>query len=164
MISVLLDTSFFIRLLNSEDPLHENAKGYYKYFLEEEIKMKISTISIAEYCVKGDITDLPLKNLMILPFNYDHGQKAGAFAKTIYEIRNKEKLVITPRILIPNDKTLCPSRCRKFHRRLCFVGCGICKNIRYFKKLLRSKIRIHRLEHYCRTTIRTAILRSTSVF
>ena len=69
MISVLLDTSFFIRLLNSEDPLHENAKGYYKYFLEEEIKMKISTISIAEYCVKGDITDLPLKNLMILPFN-----------------------------------------------------------------------------------------------
>ena len=35
MISVLLDTSFFIRLLNSEDPLHENAKGYYKYFLEE---------------------------------------------------------------------------------------------------------------------------------
>ena len=106
MISVLLDTSFFIRLLNSEDPLHENAKGYYKYFLEEEIKMKISTISIAEYCVKGDITDLPLKNLMILPFNYDHGQKAGAFAKTIYEIRNKEKLVITPRILIPNDTKL----------------------------------------------------------
>ena len=78
----------------------------YKYFLEEEIKMKISTISIAEYCVKGDITDLPLKNLMILPFNYDHGQKAGAFAKTIYEIRNKEKLVITPRILIPNDTKL----------------------------------------------------------
>ena len=68
--------------------------------------MKISTISIAEYCVKGDITDLPLKNLMILPFNYDHGQKAGAFAKTIYEIRNKEKLVITPRILIPNDTKL----------------------------------------------------------
>ena len=31
---VLLDTSFFIRLLNDEDPLHENALGYFKYFLQ----------------------------------------------------------------------------------------------------------------------------------
>ncbi len=81
MISVLLDTSFFIRLLNHEDPLHDNARGYYKYFLENDIKIKISTISIAEYCVRGDITDLPLKNLIILPFNYDHGQRAGVFRK-----------------------------------------------------------------------------------
>jgi predicted nucleic acid-binding protein len=27
--SVLLDTSFFIRLLNDEDPLHHNAKDYF---------------------------------------------------------------------------------------------------------------------------------------
>lgn len=27
--SVLLDTSFFIRLLNDEDKLHDNAVGYY---------------------------------------------------------------------------------------------------------------------------------------
>ncbi len=30
--SVLLDTSFFIRLLNDEDPLHKNAKGYFIRF------------------------------------------------------------------------------------------------------------------------------------
>jgi len=29
--SVLLDTSFFIRLLNDEDPLHKNAREYYKF-------------------------------------------------------------------------------------------------------------------------------------
>lgn len=27
---VLLDTSFFIRLLNAEDPLHDNAMGYFR--------------------------------------------------------------------------------------------------------------------------------------
>lgn len=30
---VLLDTSFFIRLLNEEDPLHENAFGLFQIFL-----------------------------------------------------------------------------------------------------------------------------------
>lgn len=32
--SVLLDTSFVIRLLSQGDPLHDNALGYYKYFLK----------------------------------------------------------------------------------------------------------------------------------
>ena len=45
---VLLDTSFFIRLLNEEDSLHENALGYFKYFLEHDFVIKISTIAIAE--------------------------------------------------------------------------------------------------------------------
>lgn len=61
--SVLLDTSFFIRLLNDEDELHNNALGYFKYFLENEITLKVSTITIAEYCVLGKIEDLPLINI-----------------------------------------------------------------------------------------------------
>ena len=55
--SVLLDTSFFIRLLNDEDSLHKNAVGYFKYFLENEVTLKISTISVAEYCVLGKLED-----------------------------------------------------------------------------------------------------------
>lgn len=106
MNSVLLDTSFFIRLLNSGDPLHSNAKDYFKYFLTEGIEMKISTISIAEFCVKGDITDLPLRNLKILPFNYDHACKAGEFMRIIFENKVKKNLDIHPRVLIPNDSKL----------------------------------------------------------
>tara|TARA_R110002072_G_scaffold199584_1_gene357257 strand:- start:227 stop:514 length:288 start_codon:yes stop_codon:yes gene_type:complete len=68
--SVLLDTSFFIRLLNDGDPLHLNAIDYFKHFAENEITMKVSTISIAEYCVKGTVDELPLKKLQILPFNF----------------------------------------------------------------------------------------------
>lgn len=33
---VLLDTSFFIRLLNEADPLHDNALDYFRYFLERK--------------------------------------------------------------------------------------------------------------------------------
>lgn len=73
--SVLLDTSFFIRLLNDTDPLHINAKAYFKYFLENDIILKVSTISIAEYCVRGSLDDLPLKNIQIIPFNLDHAKK-----------------------------------------------------------------------------------------
>ena len=39
--SVLLDTSFFIRLLNDEDKLHKNALGYYRYYLEKDIILKV---------------------------------------------------------------------------------------------------------------------------
>lgn len=72
--AVLLDTSFFIRLLNAEDPLHNQAKNYYKFFLTEGIKLKFSTISIAEYCIKGEISDLPLIHLQIIPFTQQFGR------------------------------------------------------------------------------------------
>lgn len=104
--SVLLDTSFFIRLLNDEDPLHENAKGYFKYFLDNDIIMKISTISIAEYCVLGRITELPLKNIFILPFNLDHAEKAGDFASIIFSEKLITKESLKPRAIIPNDSKL----------------------------------------------------------
>lgn len=82
--SVLLDTIFFIRLLNDEDSLHLNAVGYYKYFLQNEIVLKVSTISIAEYCVPGKLEDLPLKNIQITPFNLKDAEKTGEFAKIIF--------------------------------------------------------------------------------
>ena len=45
--AVLLDTSFFLRLLNDSDRLFMNADGYFRYFIQNEISMMISTISIA---------------------------------------------------------------------------------------------------------------------
>lgn len=102
--SVLLDTSFFIRFLNDEDPLFKNADGYFRYFLKEEITMMISTISIAEYCVGGDIYELPLKNLQIVPFNLDHSKKTGEFARIVFQ--NKGKLKLNERNIIPNDTKL----------------------------------------------------------
>lgn len=100
---VLLDTSFFIRLLNEEDPLHRNALDYFRYFLQHDFVIKISTIAIAEYCVKGDVTDLPLKNMLIVPFNFDHAIRAGKMIGEVYAEKKKRGAIITPRAVVPND-------------------------------------------------------------
>jgi hypothetical protein len=101
---VLLDTSFHIRLLNDQDPLHKNVLGFYQYFLEKEIRLKCSTISIAEYCVRGKIEELPLKNLEIIPFNITHAVKAGEFANIVFT--HKNTLNLGNRLIIPNDNKL----------------------------------------------------------
>lgn len=104
--SVLLDTSFFVRLLNDEDSLHNNAKGYFRYFLENEIVLKVSTISIAEYCVRGKIDELPLRNIQIIPFNLDQAKRTGEFAEAIFEQNKIDKEKLSPRAIIPNDSKL----------------------------------------------------------
>ncbi|HNV95234.1 MAG TPA: hypothetical protein PKG63_02070 [Bacteroidales bacterium] len=102
--AVLLDTSFFLRFLNDSDPLFKNADGYFRYFLKQEIAMMVSTISIAEYCVGGDVHELPLRNLQIVPFNLDHSKRTGEFAKIVFQ--NKGKLKLNERNIIPNDTKL----------------------------------------------------------
>lgn len=104
--AVLLDTSFFIRLLDRNDPLHINAKGYFKYLAESDFELMISTISIAEYCVGGDIQELPLKNLQIVPFNLNHAQRTSEFARIAYQERANKSLEVNNRRIIPNDTKL----------------------------------------------------------
>ena len=104
--SVLLDTSFFLRFLNEKDALFNNANDYYRYFLKNEYSLVISTISIAEYCVKGSIDELPLRNLQILPFNFDHSIRTGKFARILFEARHKNLINLEIRNIIPNDTKL----------------------------------------------------------
>jgi len=104
--AVLLDTSFFLRFLNENDPLFKNADGYFRYFIEKQITMMVSTISIAEYCVGGDVHELPLRNLQIIPFNLDHSKRTGEFARIAFEAKRTSKLEIKNRNIIPNDTKL----------------------------------------------------------
>ena len=104
--AVLLDTSFFLRFLNESDPLFKNADGYFRYFIQKDITMMISTISIAEYCVGGDIQELPLRNLQIIPFNLDHSKRTGEFAKIVFQAKRSGILDVTCRTIIPNDTKL----------------------------------------------------------
>lgn len=66
--------------------------------------MVCSTISIAEYCVKGNYEEIPWRNLRVLPFNTSHAIKAGKFAKVVFD--KKHTLSITNRNIIPNDTKL----------------------------------------------------------
>ena len=81
--SVMLDTSFCIRLMKQNDPLHQNALDYFKYFLSEKITLHVSTIVIAEYAVGDDPANLPLNNLQIETFDFLDGLTAGQFHKEI---------------------------------------------------------------------------------
>jgi hypothetical protein len=81
--SIMLDTSFCIRLMDRNDSLHVNALDYFKYFLKEKISVHISTIAIAEYSVGDDPGNLPINNLQIESFDFLDGKTAGIFHSQI---------------------------------------------------------------------------------
>jgi len=47
-----------------------------------------------------------LQNIQIIPFNLDYAQKAGEFAKIIFEEKGSSKEQLKPRAIIPNDAKL----------------------------------------------------------
>lgn len=73
---------------------------------QNEIRIFISTISIAEYCVGGNIDQLPFKNLIVLPFNIKHAEKAGEFGRILYEAQKDKFLEVDERPIIINDAKL----------------------------------------------------------
>lgn len=68
--------------------------------------MMISSISVAEYCIGGDLRELPLKNLQIIPFNINHALRASKFAKIAFQAKKAETLQVNERKIIPNDTML----------------------------------------------------------
>ncbi|TAE84665.1 MAG: hypothetical protein EAY81_07405 [Bacteroidetes bacterium] len=113
MDSVLLDTSFCIRLLKNNDPLHSNAKEYFKYFLDKKIEMYLSSIVIAEYSVKDDANNLPLEFVKIIPFDFFDGKTAGEFHSIL--ISNKSQVASIERNVIKDD---CKLIAQIFNRKI----------------------------------------------
>jgi predicted nucleic acid-binding protein len=83
MNSIMLDTSFCIRLLKSDDEYHQNAVEYFQFFLENKIIINVSTIVIAEYSVKNDPNHLPLSKMRIVPFDFEDAKIAGEYHNII---------------------------------------------------------------------------------
>jgi predicted nucleic acid-binding protein len=113
MHSVLLDTSFCIRLLKKDEALHQNAIDYFQFFLEHKVELYISTITIAEYSVKDDPANLPLKMLKIIPFDFFDGRTAGEFHSILLE--HKSQLQKIERNVIIDD---CKLIAQLFNRRI----------------------------------------------
>lgn len=88
--SVLLDSSFCIRLMRSDDEFHQNAKDYFEYFLDNGIEMYLSTIVVSEYAAGNNPDDLlSLKVFRLLEFDYADAKIAGNF---FAELKGNEDL------------------------------------------------------------------------
>lgn len=101
--AVLLDSGFLIRLMNPEEPLHPVAMQWFRQFVEQGVICKVSTIALAEYGVKDDLTHLPMQYLQVLPFHYNHAERAAQFMRTILQVKKERGAVIQPRVVVPND-------------------------------------------------------------
>lgn len=76
-ISVLLDTSFLITLVDQKRPHHDIATRYYRLLIEQQVPMYFSAIVAAEFAIKQPISDLPIKNFRCLPFNIPHSAESA---------------------------------------------------------------------------------------
>ena len=99
--SIMLDTSFCIRLMDATDNLHAHALEYFKFFLQEKIIIHLSTIVAAEYAVGDDPQNLPLDNLQIETFDFRDAATAGLFHREL--MGNKINIAGYNRRIIAND-------------------------------------------------------------
>lgn len=84
MQGVLLDTSFLITLADRNRANHETARKYWKFFLESNTPIYLSTIVISEFELKQPIDNVILKSCIVLPFNHADAIKSAQlnFANT----------------------------------------------------------------------------------
>jgi predicted nucleic acid-binding protein len=81
--AILVDTSFLITLADPTRHHHVAAKAYFREALERGVPLYLSAIAAAEFQVGQAVTDLPLRNFEVLPFNIDHAMTAGLLLRHV---------------------------------------------------------------------------------
>jgi predicted nucleic acid-binding protein len=85
MIQVSLDTSFLISFADPDRPNHTVAVDYFRHCLAQQIPMWISTVAAGEFEVGQPISDLPLQNFRVQPYNLPHAIRAAALFRALRE-------------------------------------------------------------------------------
>jgi predicted nucleic acid-binding protein len=81
--AVLLDTSFLISLADPGRKHHRIAVDYLREALRRGVPLYLSVIAASEFQVRQAVTDLPLRNFEVLPFNIDHAMQAGLLTRDL---------------------------------------------------------------------------------
>src|SRR3989442_934618 len=85
MIQVSLDTSFLISFADPDRPNHTVAVDYFRHCLAQRIPMWISVVAAGEFEVGEPVSDLPLQNFRVQPYNLPHAIRAAALFRTLRE-------------------------------------------------------------------------------
>src|SRR5450759_1141136 len=85
MIQVSLDTSFLISFADPDRPNHTVAVDYFRHCLAQQIPMWLSTVAAGEFEVGQPVSDLPLQNFRIQPYNLPHAIRAAALLRAVRE-------------------------------------------------------------------------------
>ncbi|WP_395319248.1 type II toxin-antitoxin system VapC family toxin [Variovorax sp. UC74_104] len=83
MSAILLDTSYLISLADPARAHHRAAVSYLREALKRGVPLYLSAIAASEFQVKQAVTDLPLRNFEVLPFNIDHAMTAGLLMRDL---------------------------------------------------------------------------------
>jgi predicted nucleic acid-binding protein len=83
MLQVSLDTSFLITFADPERPNHSVAVDYFRHCLVHRIPMWLSAIAAGEFEVKQPVSDLPLQNFRVQPYNLPHAIRAAALFRAL---------------------------------------------------------------------------------
>ncbi|MDD5138805.1 MAG: PIN domain-containing protein [Verrucomicrobiales bacterium] len=105
MIQVSLDTSFLISFADPDRSNHAVAVEYFRHCLAQRFPMWISTVAAGEFEVKQPISDLPLQNFRIQPYNLPHAIRAAAMFRSLSE-ENAASTEDTRRIIINDLKII----------------------------------------------------------
>ena len=85
MLQVSLDTSFLITFADPGRAHHAVALEYFRHCLTQRIPMWLSTVAAGEFEVKQPVSDLPLQNFRIQPYNLPHAIRAAALLRAVRE-------------------------------------------------------------------------------
>ena len=85
MLQVSLDTSFLITFADPGRAHHAVALEYFRHCLTQRIPMWLSTVAAGEFEVGQPVSDLPLQNFRIQPYNLPHAIRAAALLRAVRE-------------------------------------------------------------------------------
>ena len=83
MIQVSLDTSYLISFADPDRPHHQVAVEYFRHCLAQRIPMWLSVVAAGEFEVGEPVSDLPLQNFRIQPYNLPHAIRAAALFRAL---------------------------------------------------------------------------------
>ncbi len=94
MSAFLVDTSYLISFADPNRPHHAVAVKYFREAIARGVPLYLSAIAVSEFQVKQAITDLPIRNFEVLPFNFDHAIRAGLLMRELQRDEGDDRAAV----------------------------------------------------------------------